>query len=134
MISSISSFENTSVIHFANSERRPEPKVFFWIAAPVTDAVAINPNGTKKFLSTFFIKDQTVFSNGPRSLPRNPPNCTVLYSWDFENFILPDEPFAKVLQTLENFVLVNNNLCWKLDTILSRFLVKNLKWFILLLQ
>ena len=29
----------------------------------------------------------------------------------FDNFILADEPFAKALQSFENCVLVNNNLC-----------------------
>ena len=51
MISSISSFENTSVV--------PDPKVFSWIAASVADAAAVNPNGNKTLLangvSTSFI-------------------------------------------------------------------------------
>ena len=29
----------------------------------------------------------------------------------FDNFILADEPLAKALQSFENCVLVNNNLC-----------------------
>ena len=29
-------------------------------------------------LSAFPIKGKPVFSNGPRSLPRNPPNCIIL--------------------------------------------------------
>ena len=29
-------------------------------------------------LSTFFIKGKPIFSNGPKSPPRNPPDCTVL--------------------------------------------------------
>ena len=32
----------------------------------------------------------------------------------FDNFILSDELFAKVLRSLETRVLVNNNLCGKL--------------------
>ena len=35
-------------------------------------------------------------------------------NWIFENFILFDEAFAKNLQILEAYVLVNNNLCGKL--------------------
>ena len=34
-------------------------------------------------------------------------------NWVFENFILPDEPFAKVLGILETCVSVKNNLCEK---------------------
>ena len=50
MISSISSFENTSVV--------PERNFFFWIAVFVAKAVSFNPKGTKTVLahsvSTFF--------------------------------------------------------------------------------
>ena len=35
-------------------------------------------------------------------------------NWVFENFILPDEPFAKALGILETCVSVKNNLCEKL--------------------
>ena len=44
----------------------------------------------------------------------NPPDCPILWNWTFDNFILPDGPFAKALQTLETCVLINNNLCQKL--------------------
>ena len=41
-------------------------------------AAAVNPNGIKTLLangcSTFFIKGKQVFSNGPRSPPRNLPD------------------------------------------------------------
>ena len=37
----------------------------------------------------------------------------------FENFILGDESFAKPVQILETFVLVNNNLCRKLPSSLK---------------
>ena len=52
--------------------------------ASVADAAAVDPNGSKTLLanivSTFFIKSKTklVFSNGPKSLPKNPPDCLVL--------------------------------------------------------
>ena len=43
---------------------------------------AVNPNDIKILLanglSTFFIKGKPVFNNGPRSIPKNPPNCTIL--------------------------------------------------------
>ena len=45
---------------------------------------------------------------------RNPPNCTFLDNWIFEDFILANEPFTKALQIFETCVLVNNNLCGKL--------------------
>ena len=76
-----------------------------------------NPNGIKILLvnglSTLFIKGQPFLSNDARSLSRNPPNCTILDSWAFENIILADDPFAKALQILETCVLVNCNLCGK---------------------
>ena len=64
-------------------------------------------------LSTFFIKDNPVFSNGPKSLPKNLPDCLILCNWIFCNFILADEPFLKALRSVETCVLVNNNLCGK---------------------
>ena len=81
-ISSISSFEIISVL-------MPDPKIFFWIAASVTDTAAFNPNGTKMLLadglSAFFIQGKPVFSNGTRNLPRILPDCPILYNWVFDN-------------------------------------------------
>ena len=37
-----------------------------------------------------------------------------LWNWVFDNFILAEELFAKALQSLETFVLVNNIICGKL--------------------
>ena len=75
MISSISSLE---VIKGVN----PDPNIFLWIAASVVDAAAINPNGIKTLLAnglvTFPIKGNPGFSNGPKSLPKNSPDCTIL--------------------------------------------------------
>ena len=77
-----------------------------------------NPNGIKILLanglSTFPIKGNHIFSNGPKSLPKNSPDCSVLFNWVFDNFILDEELFAKALRSLENCVLINNNLCGKL--------------------
>ena len=67
-----------------------------------------------KGLSTFLIKDNPVFSNGPKILPKNPPDCLILCSWVFDNFILAEEFIAKVLRNFRTCVLVNNNLCGKL--------------------
>ena len=48
----------------------------------VADTDAVKPNGMKTFLAngliTFFIKGKPVFSNGPKSVPKNPPDCSVL--------------------------------------------------------
>ena len=82
------------------------------------DAAAVDPNDIKTLLanglSALSIKANPVFSNGPKSLPWNPPDCPLLCNWDFNNFILADEPFAKALQCFETCVLVNTNLCVKL--------------------
>ena len=61
------------------------------------------------FLSTFPIKGNPVFSNGPKSLPRNPLDCPILYDWVFDNSILAEELFANALRSFETCVLVNNN-------------------------
>ena len=64
----------------------------------------------------------------------------------FDNFVSADELFATSLQSLESYVLINNNLCGKLLTIvlfsfpdfnlfgceLDNFTFKVLYWFILL--
>ena len=90
MRSSISSFEITNVVN-------PDLNIFLWIAASLADAATVNPNGTKTLLtnclSTFPIKGNPVFSNGPESLLKNPPECLVLCNWVFNNFILAEELF-----------------------------------------
>ena len=44
--------------------------------------VTVNSNGFKTLLaydlSTVFIKRKPILNNGPRSLPKNPHNCTIL--------------------------------------------------------
>ena len=56
--------------------------MFLWIAASVVDAAAVNPNGIKTLLvnglSTSPIKDNLVFSNGPKSLSKIPPDSPIL--------------------------------------------------------
>ena len=51
---------------------------YLWIAASIADSAAANPNCIKTLLSngfiTFSIKDNPVFNNGPKSLPKNHPN------------------------------------------------------------
>ena len=60
----------------------PDANMLLWIVASAADAAAANPNGIKILfdngLSTFFIKGNPVFSNGPRSLSKNPPDCPIL--------------------------------------------------------
>ena len=111
MISFNSSFENINVVF-------PYPKIFYWIAASVADAAAINPKDTRTLLASgliaFPIKGKPVFVKCQRSLPQNPTNCTILDNQVFENFILADEPFAKPLQIFETCVLVNKISCGKL--------------------
>ena len=55
---------------------------FLCIAASAADAAAVNPKGIKTILAygliTFFISGNPVFSNGSKSLPRNPPDCIIL--------------------------------------------------------
>ena len=91
MILLISSLEITNIVV-------PDLNIFLWIATSVPDAAAVNPNGIKTLLanglSTFPIKGNPVFSNGPKSLPKNPPDCPILCNWVFDNFILAEELFA----------------------------------------
>ena len=111
MISFVSLFK---IFHVAV----PDPNIFLWIAASVAHAAAVNPNGVITLLanglSIFSIRGNTIFSNGPKSLPKNPPGYQILCNWAFNNFILADEPFAKTLRNFETCVLVNNNLCREL--------------------
>ena len=52
-------------------------------------------------VSAFFIKGKSAFINGPRNLPRNPPDCITLEICVLDNFKFPDELFAKGLPRLE---------------------------------
>ena len=107
----------------------------------VSDAAAVNTNGIKMLLandvSTLPIKGNAVFSNGPKSPPKNPPDCTILDNWVFENFILAVESFETALQLFKTCVLVNNNLWGKLFSSLEsptifdeRFKVASVPFFI----
>ena len=74
-MSSISSFDIISV-------NLPDPKILLCITASAADALAVNHNGIKTLLAngliSFFINGNPVFSNRPRSLSRNPPDCIIL--------------------------------------------------------
>ena len=120
----------------------PDPNIFLWIAASVSDATAVNSNGIKTLLangsSTFPIKGNPDFSNGPKTQTKYPPHCLILCNWVFDDFILPDEPFPKDLQSFGTYVLVNNNLWGKLfwslespSTVDEIFKVTSVLFFIL---
>ena len=78
--------------------------------------------------STFFINGKPTFCNGPGSLPRNPPDCIILDSCIFENFMLVDDLFSKALERLTKCLSVNNNLWGKL---VSSYLMITLEPYLL---
>ena len=71
---------------------KPDPNIFLWIAASAAVAAVVNPSDIKTLLasglSTFPIKGNPVYNNGPKSLPKNPPACTILRSCVFDHFTL----------------------------------------------
>ena len=84
-MSFISSFDIINIVLLceAEDEGRPDPKIFLCIPASAADATVVNPNGIKKAfgangLITVFISGNPVFSNGPKSLLRNPRECIIL--------------------------------------------------------
>ena len=91
----------------------------------------VNPRGIKRPLAsgliTFFINGNPVFSNGLRSLPRNPPDYIILGNWVFDNLISVDKYFAKALRRFATCLLVNNNLRGKLVSLSPIIFDDNLK-------
>ena len=83
-MSSISSLDIIDVVCEAKSEECVlDPRIFLCIMLMYgADAAAANPKGIKTLISnnliTFFINGNPVFSNGPRSLPRNPSDYIML--------------------------------------------------------
>ena len=64
-------------------------------------------------LITVFVNGNPAFSNGPRSLPRNPPDCIILDNQvirGFDSLISVDELFEKTLRKFATCLLVTNNL------------------------
>ena len=111
-MSSISSFYIISIVV-------PDPEISLWIPAFGADAAVANPIGINTLLphgwSTSFINGKPVFSNGPRSLPRNPPDYyIILHSLDFDSLTLADKLFAKALRRFATYLLVNNKFYGKL--------------------
>ena len=164
IISVISLLKIINVISEAKHKgRAPDRNIFLGIAASVAIAVAADPSGIERLLangsSTFPIKDNPVFSNSSRSLPRNPLDYLMLWDWVFDNFILADEPFGIIDNNIwrncqsyfsTTFYSKFNLLSYELDNftfkmlycikaknkirILLQFLVKNLKVPFSLLQ
>ena len=105
-------------------------------------------------LSTFLIKGKPIFSNGPRSLPKHPPDLLILCNRVFDNLVFFDKlvfeicvwvsnnSWAKLLSSLESqttfdesfavtsvpyFILDFNLLSYELDN----FTFEALHWFTL---
>ena len=76
-------------------------RILFGIAASVADATALNTYGIKVLsanaFSEFFVNVKPVFNNCPGSLPRITPDCIISDSLVFDNFILTNKLFAKLL-------------------------------------
>ena len=97
---------------------KPSPKdvhqIQICIPASAVDAAAVNLNGIKTLfangLITLFIKGNPVLSNGPKSLPINPPDCIIFDNRVFNNTISVDVFLAKASLRLETCLLSNNNL------------------------
>ena len=91
---------------------------FLCIPASDSGADAVNPNEIKTLLANglikFFINGKSAFSNGPRSLPRNPSGYAILDNWVFDILILVDDLLAKTLRRFPTSLLANNNLWGKL--------------------
>ena len=76
-------------------------RFFLSIPASAAAAAAVNPEGIKTLLANtsimFFISGNPYFRNGPRSLPRNPPNCTILDNRVLDSLMSVDDLLAKAL-------------------------------------
>ena len=88
--------------------------MLLFIPTSAADAAAVNPNGIKTLLAngfiTFYINGNLVYNNGPRSLPRNPPDCIILDIWVFDSLISVDKQFSKSLRRFATCLLVKGNL------------------------
>ena len=63
-------------------QRTKDDRILKFFYVFLHDAAAFNPNGIKTLLAngliTLFINGNPIFSNGPRSLLRNPPDWIIL--------------------------------------------------------
>ena len=73
--------------------------------ASVADAAAFNPNGINTLLAdgvnAFFTNDKRTLVHGPATQQRNPTDCIILESQDFDNFVFFDELLEKPCEDLE---------------------------------
>ena len=71
----------------------------------VADAAPVNSYSMITLLANgfdiFFIKGNPLFSNGSKSLPKNPSDYPISCNWVFDNFILADKPFVKLFRSLQ---------------------------------
>ena len=115
MIFFISLFKITSVVMI-------DPKIFFWVAASVADAAAVNPHDIWRLLtndkSTFFFKDKATFVNGPRKYP----NCTILDIWVFDNFMSVVKSLGKYSRIYSKFLLIGDFNAEESEPVLAQFL------------
>ena len=97
--------------------------MFSWTAVFVDDYAVVNSYGIKTVLANgfriFFINGKSAFSNVPKSLPKNTPDCLTLCNRTFGNFIIAEEFITKSLWSLKTCVLVDSNLCGELSSSLK---------------
>ena len=114
----VNKFPNKLAPKVPNNISRNSPFCSFTLFLIVSLTPTVNSNCIKTLLayglSTFPIKGNPVCRNVLKSLPKNPLHCPILCNQVFDNFILAEELFAKVLRSFETCVLVNN-LCGKLS-------------------
>ena len=110
-MSFISSFDIISVVLFDKAKSKgclPNSKIFYvflHLLLVLLQLILREPKHLANGLITFFIEVNPVFSIGPRSLPRNPPDCIILDNCVFDKLISVDDYLVKAL-----WRLVNNNL------------------------
>ena len=93
MISFTFWFEIINVVREVKSEGGTlNPNIFLQIAESVVDAAAVNFNGIKTLLvnglSTFSIKGNLIFSNGPKCLYKLPPSPLIVLFFANEFLII----------------------------------------------
>ena len=134
-MSSFSSFDIISVV-------LPNPKIFLCIPASAADAPAVNPNRIKTLLAngliTFFINGSTVFNNGPRSLPRIPPDCIILDNLLFDNLYQLINYLQNIYENLQIIyylaIIYGENLSQHQNYVSYLMIISKLLLFYVLLQ
>ena len=90
----------------------------------MADIAAAKPNGA----DTFLANDNATFINGPANLlnklPKNPPDCIILFICALLNFISVAELLLTAFLNLVFCLAVNNNSCGRSS--LLKFLIPNL--------